>query len=808
MRVLLWIMLLFSLLVSGASAQDDPSRYRLRVPTATEYLAAVPGALAAYREELPDYYGKSPYQPMVDVIAEELAFRYSDAELFDQRFDLLASAYSAIRNDVSFYNISDPLDLNGVAMDSADDPRENSSPDWLIAMLKAWLRENPVDLAEVEEIEIPGFEIDASQLDLNHDTNAEYILDFRGWSYNTLLVLNEDASLPEGYRFIETPLPMFYETLERFTVLMTLQIGDLNSDDDVEWVIFAHAGDSQSWVYEDCGRLYVLSWPDNRLVDLISSEDPFLCMPDPVEFVNLDNDPDLEIRQNNPDGDYWYCRWHIAKIFDWDGQHFGLISEEKVFDGDTLGCALHQAEPLMWENKFDAAIPFYEHGLEVGWNTEYDVPDEYTVEQKASWYVQLAEMYQYAQFRLALAYALAGRSDDASILMAELESSAAESEVMETLIQAVLTHSHSATTQCTAAYNVFWNYQQSTFDYDLLPSNIRVGGVELSCCPLNVFPPDPEKAGCNIIALIDELLETKLFDFSETPVQQLETLDVEVEHHVQVDLNTDNRDDWLVWPVAQVGPILFVSGENAYQVSRPDVSRPDNDTQFTIQTTPDGQTVLVDWSGSNSGSRCTGASNHYAVGSMKLWRINGTELENILKMPLCESREIDSIFQNEVQELYGWAIQFDAEFDYEDEYGPAVYTWDAELKNYVAPKPQPKIEHPEIYIEGQGYVEPDESLEVTVTTDVDLFQAISEARRQYSGGDLLDTVDVLADAITNSAPEVNPIALNGARYWHGFLLETLNQPDDALAEYIAIYEAAPESAWGMLAALHLEGVEG
>jgi hypothetical protein len=42
------------------------------------------------------------------------------------------------------------------------------------------------------------------------------------------------------------------------------------------------------------------------------------------------------------------------------------------------------------------------------------------------------------------------------------------------------------------------------------------------------------------------------------------------------------------------------------------------------------------------------------------------------------------------------------------------------------------------------------------------------------------------------------------RYWRAVTLEALNRPDEALAEYIAIYEGAPESAWGRLAALHLE----
>lgn len=45
-------------------------------------------------------------------------------------------------------------------------------------------------------------------------------------------------------------------------------------------------------------------------------------------------------------------------------------------------------------------------------------------------------------------------------------------------------------------------------------------------------------------------------------------------------------------------------------------------------------------------------------------------------------------------------------------------------------------------------------------------------------------------------------------YWRALTYEFMGRTDDALAEYIAIYEAMPNSAWGMLAALHFEPIEG
>lgn len=40
-------------------------------------------------------------------------------------------------------------------------------------------------------------------------------------------------------------------------------------------------------------------------------------------------------------------------------------------------------------------------------------------------------------------------------------------------------------------------------------------------------------------------------------------------------------------------------------------------------------------------------------------------------------------------------------------------------------------------------------------------------------------------------------------YLTALAVEALERPDEALAEYIALYEAAPDSTWGMLAALHI-----
>ncbi|MBZ0310371.1 MAG: hypothetical protein K8I82_30195 [Anaerolineae bacterium] len=63
----------------------------------------------------------------------------------------------------------------------------------------------------------------------------------------------------------------------------------------------------------------------------------------------------------------------------------------------------------------------------------------------------------------------------------------------------------------------------------------------------------------------------------------------------------------------------------------------------------------------------------------------------------------------------------------------------------------------------------------------------------------------ILDAEINAPYMTNPFHL---QYWKALILQAANRPDEALAEYVTIYEAAPESAWGMLAALHIEKGDG
>jgi tetratricopeptide (TPR) repeat protein len=76
-------------------------------------------------------------------------------------------------------------------------------------------------------------------------------------------------------------------------------------------------------------------------------------------------------------------------------------------------------------------------------------------------------------------------------------------------------------------------------------------------------------------------------------------------------------------------------------------------------------------------------------------------------------------------------------------------------------------------------------------------------------GDFQAALDLIDENAAGNADYYrdNPDSLYSYQYNRGYILEMLDRPDEALTEYIAIYEAAPESGWGMLAALHLERID-
>ena len=86
----------------------------------------------------------------------------------------------------------------------------------------------------------------------------------------------------------------------------------------------------------------------------------------------------------------------------------------------------------------------------------------------------------------------------------------------------------------------------------------------------------------------------------------------------------------------------------------------------------------------------------------------------------------------------------------------------------------------------------------------DIRLTVFDLAHTFRSGDIYDVLSqsetVLDSLLVGPTSDIALLA----RHYRALALEALDRPDEVLAEYLAIIDTAPNSAWGMLAALHLE----
>jgi hypothetical protein len=757
-------------------AQDSEPEYRLIKPVINRFVETVPNAIQHWSAELPAYYVKVPSIPIGDIVNYEITNDYSYEVLFQQNFETLSKLYDALKSVVPVYSLNNSTDNQ-----------------WYLPLLKAWLRDNPADLDNQTKLDIPGFGITVQPVDFDGDGINEYVLHM-GFGYITeFLVLKKNSTLKEGYDISEfmwndDSQPLNSHFIDAGT------IDDFNVDGLPEWVMY----DELHGYYDWCKDFEVVGWQNGSIRNLIADQPKTDCMSGDVEFINLDQDAAKEIRQinrNSGDGENWGCTATTTVIWDWDGTDYH-VTQEKTDQATTLGCAMKEAESLVWDGEIEKAVPIYERGIQ-----QHEAPDGTPAD----------EMLQYAKARLAVAYALVGRYEDAGHLIAELKSETPQSEMMSVLIKQLSNSPVTDISLCAATFNVFWEYKHSMFGYGL-PSNIVVGRNHFVCCVGDNSPPEPEKAGCNAPRLIDQTLSKKRFLTNQSPVDQMTALDIGVETSSHADLNGDRREEWLIWPIAKVAPILFVPDKDAYIISRPNVRRPNQYSQLESYPLPQREgTSLVDWiyldhhptnveayyyDINNVGSYSCSDTEHDIYGSALLWQLKGTELKQILDIPLCEQREISALFQNENQEIHAWSLR--STYDHWANFAPTIFRWETLSHSYKPPM--------QITLTSTNNAHEDTTVLPASLSEADLFNEMSTITDEMWHKQYTEALERIDNALAHHVPNVLPLLTNGLQYYRGITLEALNRPDEALVEYVTIYQNAPESAWGKLAALHLECV--
>ena len=158
---------------------------------------------------------------------------------------------------------------------------------------------------------------------------------------------------------------------------------------------------------------------------------------------------------------------------------------------------------------------------------------------------------------------------------------------------------------------------------------------------------------------------------------------------------------------------------------------------------------------------------------LQILHLDGQHLRSLNRFRLCESRQLNEILPNP-NELHVWNP---------DE---IVYLWNSEEMAYEIPI-------------DDAVVEPETRL-----TETCYSAAYGYCGFAQTGTDALAMFDA---TLANPPEDAEPLFLTAIHYYRALTLEELDRSEEALAEYVAIYEGAPESAWGMLAALHFERVQ-
>ena len=306
---------------------------------------------------------------------------------------------------------------------------------------------------------------------------------------------------------------------------------------------------------------------------------------------------------------------------------------------------------------------------------------------------------------------------------------------------------------------------------------------------------EPSTSGCDLQYLLGEALENITFTTDISPNEQLASLEWQIGETYNADFNGDGIDDWIVWlPTLLIDPISFISVDDNYEVAQVNnLYPPDGTNSYFTRTLPDGTLALLhvnlsdtspysaNLRGRGGGPLCpdnlANPLEYSFPGSLSIYRISGDEFAYIFGTLICEQLSIDDYFDGNF--VVGW--RYLSESDY---LLPTSYQWDTDIQSYIElPFDEPVIE--------ETIYEPVYDADRILNTSIWSFYR----EREYA--DILTELD---DAIANLDDET----VDGLRYLRAMTLEALDRPDEALEDYIYLYESNPDSAWAILANLHLQ----
>lgn len=765
----LFFLLPLLLLTGILSAQDTTPKYRLHVPTPKEYLNTL-------QEIVKNPHDSTP----IETALLEVNYRYVQS------------------HNISFEDLNTFYDFFTEQLEMQASVRSQ----WLQTLLDLWFHEHTVDFENQSHFTVGSHPVSMVPMALaRYGENTKYYrLDvYTNDQYAESFIIQ---IVNRQYEFLPVPLSPLKIDQELLFTTEYLPF-DENKTRIVKLWAFITVGENNN--DRQTGSLNVLAWYAGKfevLAQIPYQEAPasqHVADSNGWNIVNTDDDQEDEIRYYKQFTDNWTCEWTAITTYDYQWEKNAYIaSQQGAYFPNTFGCLMRQAEAAMWTHDYNSAIDFYERAFKA---QQADVDED--------------NLKPYAQVRLALAYTLTYQPDKAAAIVDRIGNT--DNKFANAFRQAYAKNSEPIPL-CQSIYDFASNkpnlapfmagmvqdsdgafYRSQMYYYQNLPFHI-------------------ENAVCDLATLINQALANTRFTSDKSPVDQLKVLGLKTSHSLSDDLDMDGQKEWLVWTSWGIDPIFFHPDGKTYQVSRlkgssdpafreADLRAPDNDNRYAVITLPDNAgraLVNVDMGYDSYGAAICGGcgggpsidcsmtdypEDQRTLGDLSLWQVNSGTLTPLFFSEYCGKSSVESIFPNGTHELHAsketWYAESGAYII------PATYYWDSATKTYSLP-PQPS--------DTPSPTETPYSPPLNQTYNL---YTIQTALAQNQFNDVLTMTTALIDQPGDDyTKQLHP----AYQYDRALALEALNRPDEALADYIAIYTTAPDSAWGKLAALHLEPI--
>ena len=757
-------LLLVIALLSSAYAghtQETPADRQLRLPTAAEYELLVERLLDAVPLN----------EDALTIVIDELQGHLPEYAAAD----ILSTYDRLMANDDIGYRLDHRLWLPTVLADQIQTAAILSSPSF------------PYSLGENTVIE------NATQADFLGDGVPEHIVQISrewpsaeppGYQYRFegfFTVLEDEAGT---IHVSSTPLPYnlsptAHWATHRFT---SLALADLNADHSPEWVVMTSSTNTGWGIGSWSNGLFVLTWDGTQLIT-ISPDNWGAVTYDPgdvhLTYLNVDEDPALEIEERSSHQNSWGCHFEAVTLLDWSPTDASYLSaEERDEYPDTPNCHLMYAEQAMWQGDYAAAIPLYEQALS-GIGEVLPETD--------------AEMWQYTQLRLALAYALTDQSEQANSMFEDLSNAVPASTGMEGLITTAGQHylpGHDVIALCSALHDFF---PPSEDDITVLGFYVGRTLVDTEQLAINVTDgPDPQSAGCDVDGLIESRLRS--IPFTDLPIEVMAAEGVGIRDSIVFDLNEDGVQDWLVWVDANIQPFAFISdvATAQYKVSRPPLPNELDGLTYDWVELPGNVGLALVWispelpSDYYYGYYQVCASDPEQTGSLMVRGAQEGQLGLVLYTTACLSLAPSEMFSDDAQMVStGTGIE---------DHGTLVedtFVWSAEEQRYRRAGEAAAYE--DAYFDSRS--------EDVVS---DLRNTLYRLKSELTSGSLTSNQFAEMDSqLVAVIPSIESELEFQRQYLRAAALELLGRSADAFEQYSALYQSAPETIWGQLATLHI-----